>query len=302
MKKYYTDKGYDVGKRGTVFEILAEDLSPNSNAQVLVLCDFCDKEHEMMYCKYLSTKEDGNCCYDCRQKKVQKTNMKNYGVKNTSELDSVTEKRKKTCLERYGYISNAMTEESKEKSRNTNLERYGYEYGFQSPEIRNKIILSNLEKYGVENPMQNEEVKSKVRKSLYENSSCPTSKAQKYICLLYKGELNYPIDWYSLDIYLETLGIYIEYQGSGHNLNVKSGEITEIEFQQRQVARYNHIKSKGLKMIELVNETDKLPSDNILLEILDECILYFTETNRHYISINLDELYKNKTTHFSLAN
>jgi hypothetical protein len=43
MKKYYTDKGYDVGRQGSVFEILVEDLSPNSNADVDVSCDFCGK-------------------------------------------------------------------------------------------------------------------------------------------------------------------------------------------------------------------------------------------------------------------
>lgn len=294
MKKYYTEKGYDVGKRGTFFEIKVEDLSPNSNADVLVLCDFCENEHTMKYCKYLSTVESGNCCYECRPKKQEKTNMIRYGVRNTSQLEFIQEKRKNTCMEKYGFPSNSMSEISKDKMRKTNLAKYGTEYYFNTEEFKEKSKKSNLERYGFSNGMKSEIVKSKVRNSLYENSTCPSSKGQRHLCELYDGILNYPMGWYNLDIYLPFCDIYIEYQGSGHKLNLKRGKITEEEFIKKEIIRYNYLKKQELKMIEFINISDKLPSDEIMLSLLDYCLKYFEESKRNYISIDLDNLENNK--------
>ena len=72
MKKYYEAKGYPFTKRGNVMEVDVEDLPLTSNADVLVKCDFCGKIYTMKYCKYISTQNDGTCCYDCRAIKAKK--------------------------------------------------------------------------------------------------------------------------------------------------------------------------------------------------------------------------------------
>ena len=290
MRKYYTDKGYDVGKRGSSFEIKVSDLSVNSNASVLVICDFCQKEFYMEYNKYLGSIENGNCCSGCRYEKIKYTNMKKYGVENTSQLEEVKNKRIFTNMDRYGVPSNLNLKETHEKIRITNQEKYGADYFFLTPEGKEMSKKTCMEKYGVDNPSKNLEVKEKQRRSLYENGTCPTSKAQKYIHKLIGGELNYPFEYYNVDIFLENLNIYIEYDGSGHNLNVKKGEITQEAFDKRNLIRYYYLKSKGLKMIQIINVKDKLPNDNTITnDILNAIEFLKTSKDSHFL-IDWDRL------------
>ena len=171
MKKYYESKGYVVGKRGTSFEISVDDLSPNSNAVVDVICDYCGKQHRMTWYKYLKSLPSGNCCKKCTSKKVEFQNLIRYGVKNTSQLPEVRMKVEATCLRRYGFKTNLSTEETKAKVRKTNLERYGFETTLQNTDIKNKSIETSIKNFGTKNPMQNDKVKSKVRESLYKNGT-----------------------------------------------------------------------------------------------------------------------------------
>ena len=214
--------------------------------------------------------------------------MDKYGVESTSQLDSVKEKRRRTCLNKYGYESNLCAQETKEKIKNTNLRKYGYEIATKNEDVKNKLIQTCLNKYGVSNPMKNINIKNKVRESLYKNSSCPSSKAQRYICNLYNGILNYPVDYYNLDILLDD-NIYIEYNGSGHNMNVKMGSITQDEFKRREIIRYDYLKSKGYREIIFNNYSDKLPDDKYLFNILEFCKKYLLDNNKYMIEVDLDK-------------
>lgn len=289
VREYYTNKGYLVGEDGTTFEVNVDDLSKNSNVPVLVTCDFCKKELTMKYGKYLGSVETRNCCYDCRYEKVKFTNMKKYGVENTSQLQSVTDKRASTSMERYGVTSNLKLPETHEKVRKTNQEKYGADYYLLTKEGREKSKETNLIKYGFDNPAKNEEIKKKTKQSLYENGNCPTSKAQFYLHDLIGGELNYPFEYYNVDIFLKEYNIYIEYDGSGHNLNVKKKEITQEEFDRKSLIRYYYLKKKGLKMIQIINETDKLPMDEIILKDIREGILFLNNGEDSHIIINWDK-------------
>ncbi len=291
MKKYYEEKGY-FGKMGDIFEVKISDLQENSNAIVDVNCDFCKKDFTMKYCKYLSSKNTGNCCYDCRGEKVKQTNLLKYGVENTSQLQENKDKRKATCLEKYGRVSNLCLSETKDKIKKTNLERYNVEYVSQSENHKNKRKATNLERYGFENAMQNNDIKEKVRKSLYENNTCPTSKAQRHIHEILGGELNYPIGFYNVDILFSELGIYLEYAGSGHKLNVLRGDVTEKEFKNNELKRYHYLKRQKLKLIKFINLTDKLPSDDMIIGIFNNCVSYLSDNNEYFVVVNLDDLNK----------
>jgi len=72
--------------------------------------------------------------------------------------------------------------------------------------------------------------KKKLNWVLYKNKTGVSSYPQRYICNLLNGELNYPIGNLSLDIALLDNKIYIEYDGSGHDLRVVRGQLTEKEF------------------------------------------------------------------------
>lgn len=290
MKKYYESKGYPFIKRGYIMEVKVEDLPETSNANVDTICDFCGKPHKMKYCKYLGAKDKGICCYQCRQKKTMKTNLEKYGVENASQLEEVKQKRKKTCIERYGAVSNLCTEETKAKIKKTCIEKYGCEYASQSQESIEKRKQTSLERYGTENPLQNEEVKAKLRKALYQNGTCPSSKAQRHICNVLNGELNFPVGFYNLDIYLGN-NIYVEYDGSGHGIQVKFGHMTQAEFNKKEENRFLYLLDKGYKMIKLINTSikpsDKLPTDSAIKQIVDDGIKYINQGGNAYI-INLE--------------
>lgn len=47
---------------------------------------------------------------------------------------------------------------------------------------------------------------------------------------------------FTMHIILIESNIYIEYNGSGHDLNVRMGQITKSEFNRKEVARYRLLK------------------------------------------------------------
>lgn len=171
--------------------------------------------------------------------------------------------------------------------RNTCIEKYGVPYALQSELVKQKAIETNIKVYGCENPMQNNEIKEEIRKSLYKNQSCPSSKAQRYLCELYNGILNYPVKCYNLDILLDD-SIYIEYNGSGHDLCVKMGHISQDDFINREAKRFDILKNEGFKMILYINKTDKLPDDKFLLDTFNFCINFLKETDAFKIEVDLD--------------
>lgn len=124
-RKYYEEKGYVVGKIGDIFNVSVNDLPQSSTQKVLVICDFCQKEYNIEYRKFLIQKTNGTCCISCRQVKTEITNLKKYGHK---------------CSLR--------NEEVLQKSKDTNLKNLGVEYPFQSKSIINKTMESQIKKYG----------------------------------------------------------------------------------------------------------------------------------------------------------
>ena len=174
------------------------------------------------------------------------------------------------------------------KHRETMLEKYGYEGTMQVPEIREKISQTNLKKYGCKSPAQSTEVRKKITQTFYANSSQKSSKQQRYINNLYSGILNFPIKFYNADIYLPYDNLIIEFDGSGHALNVIMGHETMKEYQQKEIVRYSVIKNEGYKQIKIVSNNDKLPSDQILLQMLSEAKQYFSEyPNHNWIEYNI---------------
>ena len=87
--------------------------------------------------------------------------------------------------------------------------------------------------------------------------------------------------FYSLDIAFPDLEIAISYDGGGHNLSVKLGNKTEEEFNQEEIIRNNILKRNGWKQIHIISINDKLPSDEILLQMLDISKRYFKDYPNH---------------------
>ena len=151
---------------------------------------------------------------------------------------------------------------------------------------------TNIEKYGVDNAMKRRDVVIKQRKSLYENGSCPASNGQKNIHRVVGGILNYPCDIFNLDVFIPEILTYIEYNGSGHEMCISRYSLTREEFINKENFRYEFLKKLGLKMIEIKNISDVLPSDEIILEEIESALDLLNKENLDYVFIDFDILKK----------
>lgn len=222
-------------------------------------------------------------------KRKSNNNKEKYGVEHTFQVKEFRDKGIQTNLEKYGVEYASQSEEIQERIRNTTKQRYGVPNASQNVEIKEKILQTNLKRYGCKNPSQLPEIREKMSKTLYANSSQKASKQQRYICELYKGILNFPVKYYSVDIRLPNDNLAIEFDGSGHMLNVTMGRETINEYNHKEIIRYNVIKNEGYKQMKIISNNDKLPSDAILLQMLQDARNYFSLYPQHsWIEFNID--------------
>ena len=80
----------------------------------------------------------------------------------------------------------------------------------------------------------------------------------------------------------------MEYDGTGHRMSVKMGQITNEEFDKKESIREKEIINSGYKIVRIsyMNKLDSLPNDKVLLGILERAYLYFNSCNNIY-SYNL---------------
>lgn len=248
-------------------------------------------------------------------KKMEDMMTSKYGVKHYSQTQEYKEKWHNTCTERYG---ESYRKKFMDKAFETFFDRTGYNYPSQSPivkekmaqtyinhfgvdnplkseEIREKIKQTSLEKYGYTTPSQFPDIKEKVAKTFYINGTIPTSKQQRYIFNLYKStnlvvELNFPISHYNVDICFPEEKITIEYDGGFHNGQVKLGQLTQEEFDKKEIIRNNVIKKEGYKQIRIISSKDLIPHDYFLLQMLEQARQYFSDYPKHFwIEFNIDK-------------
>lgn len=129
----------------------------------------------------------------------------------------------------------------------------------------------------------------KLRETLYKNGNAPCSKQQKYLHNLLGGELNYPVKTLSLDIAFidNDEKIYLEYDGSGHNMVVNRNGMTKKEFERKELTRFYTLKKEGWKEIRIISKRDRLPSDEKILELVKYAKDYLN-TGHSWIHIDID--------------
>lgn len=176
----------------------------------------------------------------------------------------------------------------KNKIMKISLEKYGHTCSLRNPEILKKSKKTNLEKYGVEFPLQSFEIREKCIKTRESNPNddiVNTSKTQRYLAELYKGELNKHIDKFFIDIFLEKDNIAIEYDGTGHDLCVKKYNYSKEEYLEKEKLRENIIIEKGIKLfrIKYLDQKDNLPSDFEMLYYLEDAKNMFKKGYKKYI-------------------
>lgn len=222
------------------------------------------------------------------REKIQQTIFERYGVENVSQNKDIQNKRTQTFIEHFGVTSPLQNKECLEKLKQTNLNRYGVEFISQLEESKQKTKQTNLEKYGCENPMQSPEFLEKWF-AKHGSNFVKTSRQQQYLCKLYNGILNYPFRCFALDVYLQEDKLDIEFDGSGHRMSISLGAVTEEEFEKKELYRNVALNKEGCKQMRIVSIKDLLPSDTILLDMLDYTRNYFNLYPQHsWIEFNID--------------
>ena len=244
------------------------DLYPGSTEKVKCICDVCGKEVEMWY------------------RTVVKCNKENKLIICGSD-SCIKIKHEDTCMKKYGVNNPMQCKEIQDKVKDTNLERYGAENPFGSKEIQDKIKDTNLERHGVEYPTQNEEIKNKALDSFQFHGTGPSSRAQRYINHILNGTLNKHICDLLVDIYMEKENIIIEHDGGGHFLgDIINGNKTptkEAILYEKQ--REDKIINNGYRMIRFIANKDRIPSDEVILNLIEG----FKNSDFKVIRINFEE-------------
>lgn len=295
MIKYYCEKGYDA-KYNYPLTVKIEDLQKNSHVNIDVECEICGDIRKIRYKDYNKIIINGDyyCCHNCFYQKAIETNRKRYGCDSAMQNKDVYLKQSKALEQKYGVKTPLKSKDVRDKVENTMLRNFGVKCSFMSEDIQSKIRKSLLDRYGVDNPSKSLEIRTKVAKTLYSNNTTATSKQQLYIfnlCRIVNDvvQLNYPISYYNVDICFPEEKLTIEYDGGFHNGQVKLGHLTQEEFDRKEIIRNNTIKREGYKQMRIISSADKLPSDDILLQMLQDARTYFSLYPSHsWIEFNID--------------
>lgn len=248
---YYKNKGYDLPKitknnKSYNFIINSEDVNPKSKIIKLdFICDNCGKKFkrtaEKYYYRAFSTGDSKTYCNNCYLIGSRDMMLQKYGVEYGGQVEGSIKKREKTCIEKYGVSHALKTKESQNKRKSTCIVKYGVD-SFS----KTNIFKENAKEY--------------FRKA--DIIAC--SKPQQHIADILGIETNVYFHGYYLDMLYNNIDI--EYDGSGHNLSVKHGDLSQEEFDRREKKRYAAIHYYGLKTLTILgNEKDVLPKDETLL-------------------------------------
>ena len=224
------------------------------------------------------------------KKRAKETNQNKRGVDYPTQSPDVQQKILNSVRSRYGVDYISQLDWVKEKVKESCFKHYGVEHACQSEAVKEKMKRNNYEKYGCNYTLQVHEFRQKGRETMFNKQNAPVSIQQKYLCSLYGGFLNYPIESYSGDIVLKDEKIDIEYSGGGHWLSIIYGNETEEEFLHRKVIRSNIIKRNGYKEVEIISRKDLIPSDTVLNQMLSDAKQYFSDYQKHsWITFDIDE-------------
>ena len=279
-----------------------ELLSKYSRAKIFVKCDYCGDEYCMCYNVYNKRSRNikKDACYKCLNIKVKEVFNKKYGVNSLNEIPGRLEKAvvtrknrtkeekmvtadkiKVTSMKRYGCEHPMQSRELQLKFEESSFKKYGVRRPTQNKDVMNKVRATLMMKYGVENPTQNEEIK---QKSIFKKSSNGTQTSSKQQNLLHQyigGQLNYQWDNYFIDIAFPEDKIAIEYNGGGHNLGVKLGNITEQQFNRKENFRTKKMFLDDWKIITFISPKNKMLTEYEITCVMDYLINNLFITNHH---------------------
>jgi hypothetical protein len=129
--KYYNNLGYNC-KVGYSTLVKIEDVQLNSHIIITAICDNCNQEHNISIYAYNKNKKNQNkyYCNDCKQIKIENTNIIKYGVKRPIQNKEIYNKLEKTNFEKFGCLVSSQNFEVMNKIKksqiNTLLKKYDF--------------------------------------------------------------------------------------------------------------------------------------------------------------------------------
>lgn len=275
-KRYYEELGYDIPKLercgSAIIKVKSTDVKPMSKLTMLdFICDKCGKQFKRSaqnwHRNIETTGYTDTLCDECCKGNSKRSIMRKYGVSAGSQIPGATEKREKTCLEKYGVKNPIVLDSVQEKSKDTCMRRYGVERYTLTPEFR------------------------ELAKELFHNNGLvSSSKTQRHIANLIGGKVNELFHGYYLDILIGD-DIDIEYDGSGHDIRVKMGKMSQDEFDSKERQRYAALHKYGIKTITIKgNKGDILPEDTIVIKDIINAIDHLNATGEHTYIIDYSSI------------
>lgn len=229
--------------------------------------------------------------------KIKQTWIEKYGVDNPAKSEIIQDKIKQTNLKIYGHDNPWKCKEIKDKIRQTWIKKYGFDHPMKNKEYKEAVLTnvkkSNLKKYGYELPLQSPEIRLKCLSTLCNNNKIAYSRQQKYICDIFSGKLNYQVDNVVLDIAFPDKMLYIEYDGSGHNLSFEKFGMDKDKFKQKEINRQYYLKSLGWKLIRIISRSDLLPDSISLQKLIDTCKNNIVNSSWIILDIDNKVIYNN---------
>lgn len=160
-----------------------------------------------------------------------------YGVKYSTQLESMKEKSKQTNIERRGCPYPSQSKAVQEKIKSAVKKRFGVNNVFQAPSVKDKIKETLLEKYGVENPMLSTETLYKSHQKVRDNTLFALS-AEESVFYTYLKKIDpetecqvwNPVVGNTIDFYIPSFNLWVQYDGSywhGKNIGDKNGPRAE---------------------------------------------------------------------------
>jgi len=315
FKDEFGNSKYHYTKKGDSLKVLVTELAPTSSVLVTVSCDYCGYIFDTPYGSYTVKTKTINkvCCShtECMKLKrnainkltygfenqferpeiktqIIKTCFKKFGVRHHNQIPIIIKKREDNYFRKYGITNNSQTKEWRDQINKGFQKKYGVDYYLETDEFKERAKVTNIRKFGTEWATQSPEIKAKTAKTFYKNSSCASSKQQRYINDLLHGILNFSDGTPNLDIAFPEEMIYIEYDGGGHNLNVIFKKMTQEDFDKKQMKRNYFLSGKGWKGIRIISLQDFLPSDEIIIKMIKEAKDYLN-SGRHWIEYHVDD-------------
>lgn len=188
---------------------------------------------------------------------------------------------------------NICCDECKEKKMmETSLNKYGNICSLRNPMVQQKSKEKNIKNLGVEYPLCSKSIRAKCLMSRRKNNNendflVRGSKNQQYLHKLFGGIYNYSISTYYLDIFFPEYKIYLEYDGSGHKLNIKLGNCSEEDFYTKEENRTKELLSYGLKEFRIISDNDYLPDDYDLYSIRNRAFYILLEKDFSIYTYNI---------------